>query len=312
MSNSKLSNAGLTSTRKRVTNILDNAPQVYDGVSLNMDPAIHGNDKALQKLCDMDLNGLPSIANFLTFQVYICQYQRNAEVQWILEMCEKFHCDSLVFPLATSYFDRYLCARTAEYQELRFISSACIFLAAKMKMAKPPKYDAVQADFPHLTTKKLFDYELKVSQAIKWNFAMPTPFEFFDHFLAFSPYFMMLREGFERAIRAIYCDFDLACFDPKIQALGALYFAITIDTDFTNCLPTWFSYFQRFPYSLHTLKHIYDQLYMKQGLQGVGFFEYNNNPQTYISTYADYNLFGSEIWSGPLWDNVAKVPHVLF
>lgn len=40
---------------------------------------------------------------------------------------------------------------------------------------------------------------------------MPTPFEFFDHFLAFSPYFMMLREGFERAIRAIYCGKCFAC-----------------------------------------------------------------------------------------------------
>uniref|UniRef100_A0AC34FBM8 Cyclin-like domain-containing protein n=1 Tax=Panagrolaimus sp. ES5 TaxID=591445 RepID=A0AC34FBM8_9BILA len=312
MSNSKLLN-DLTSARKRVTNLLDNAPQVFEGVSPNIDPAIHGNEKAIQKLCNWDIHGFPTISRFLTFQVYISQYQRDAEVQWIMEMCDKLHCDALVFPLAASYFDRYLCAKTAEFHELRFLSSACLFLAAKMKMAKPPKYDAIRADYPNMTTKKLFDYELEVSQALKWNFALATPYDFYDHFLSFSPYFMMLREGFDRSIRTIYCDFDLACYDPQCQALGALYYSITNDTDFTNCLPQWFSYFQRFCYPFHSLKYIYDQLYLKKGLHPVSISEYSTS-QAYLSNYlnVDYNPAISEIWSCSAWDNAARVPHVLF
>ena len=96
--------------------------------------------------------------------------------------------------------NRYLSVKQVEEKDLKVIGCACLLIASKIEDVYPAQsFDLCELSMHSFTPEQLFNWEIKIINAIKFNTTFPTP-------LFFLTIFMRLSDDFDQdmQLRARY------------------------------------------------------------------------------------------------------------
>ncbi|XP_050677145.1 G1/S-specific cyclin-D3 [Leptidea sinapis] len=127
---------------------------------------------------------------FNTVQTEVTPHMRRVVAEWMLEVCEDQGSQEEVFPLAISYFDRFLSICTVGKSQLQLLGTACLLLASKLREPGSRGLPAELLVFytaNSITLTDLCSWELFVLSKLKWDVAGVTAHDFLPLLLSRLP-----------------------------------------------------------------------------------------------------------------------------
>ncbi|XP_054712279.1 LOW QUALITY PROTEIN: G1/S-specific cyclin-D3-like [Uloborus diversus] len=155
------------------------------------DPVLNSDPRVLQQLIRVErLNG--KTFRFVNHRCYFKEvqdevqpYMRRILTKWMMEVCEEQGMEDIVFPLATSYVDRFLSCVRIQKTQLQLLGAVCLLIASKLRQCRSLTVDALiyYTDYS-VTTKDITTWEMLVLRSLKWDMASVIASDFVDPLLS--------------------------------------------------------------------------------------------------------------------------------
>eukprot|EP00047_Mylnosiga_fluctuans_P022624 m.123492 g.123492 ORF g.123492 m.123492 type:complete len:848 (+) comp9329_c0_seq1:233-2776(+) len=152
---------------------------------------------------------------------------------WMLEVCEHFLCDHVVFSTAISLLGRYIAAsRVVPRADLVLIGFTCVCIACKHSGGTLPTDRLAQYLDGAVTEADIKAKEVQILAALDWRLDLPNARDFLDHFILRLPFHSTDEERDLMArysmvlIDLTYTYPDYVQYSPALIAASALFCAI--------------------------------------------------------------------------------------
>ncbi|CAN9503661.1 unnamed protein product [Ophioblennius macclurei] len=150
-------------------------------------PRWKDSDQVRLQMFGHDSNYMHS-ANFLKKHPEVEPLMRSILLSWLIEVCEAYTLHRQTFYLAQDYFDRFMMTQSNVQKDiLQLIGITCLFIAAKMEEAHPPKLrQMVYVTADTYNEQHIIQMELIILKHLRWQLTPETPLSWMNLFYQFS------------------------------------------------------------------------------------------------------------------------------
>ncbi|XP_015918745.1 G1/S-specific cyclin-D3 [Parasteatoda tepidariorum] len=156
-----------------------------------VDPVLNGDPRVLQQLIKNEriqgksFRHINTRCYFKEAQEEVQPHMRRILTKWMMEVCEEQGADDIIFPLATSYVDRFLACVRIRKTQLQLLGAVCLLIASKLRQCRSFTVDALiyYTDYS-VSTRDITTWELLVLNTLKWDMAAVIASDFIDPLLS--------------------------------------------------------------------------------------------------------------------------------